>query len=248
MVSFDLAGKRALVTGASSAGLGAHFAHVLAEAGAQVTVAARRADRLAELVAELGRDVAALALDVADAQGIAQAIGAAGPFDILVNNAGATITKPLLDQDAADFDAVMNVNLRGAYLLAQEVAKGMIGRGTGGTIVNTASILGLRQGGHVTPYAISKAGLIQLTKQFALELARYKIRVNALAPGYFVTDLNRDVLESESGAAMAKRIALRRFGAYDDLDGPLLLLASDAGRYMTGSILTVDGGHMLLSL
>jgi NAD(P)-dependent dehydrogenase (short-subunit alcohol dehydrogenase family) len=248
MVSFGLTGKRALVTGASSAGFGAHFARVLAEAGAQVVVAARRIEKLAELVTDLGGNAAALALDVTDAQGVAKAIAAAGAFDILVNNAGASITKPLLEQGADDFDSVVDVNLRGAYLVAQEVAKGMIAKGAGGVIINVASILGLRQGGHVTPYAISKAGLIQLTKQFALELARYQIRVNALAPGYFVTDLNRDVLQSEAGAAMAKRITLRRFGAYEDLDGPLLLLASDAGRYMTGSILTVDGGHILLPL
>jgi len=248
VASFDLTGKRALVTGASSAGLGAHFARVLTAAGAQVVVAARRTEKMAKLVAELGGSAAALALDVTDAKGIAKAIAAAGAFDILVNNAGASVTKPLLEQDADDFDSVINVNLRGAYLVAQEVAKGMIEKGSGGVIINTASILGLRQGGHVTPYAISKAGLIQLTKQFALELARHKIRVNALAPGYFVTDLNRDLLKSEAGAAMAKRIALRRFGQYEDLDGPLLLLASDAGRYMTGSILTVDGGHMLQSL
>jgi NAD(P)-dependent dehydrogenase (short-subunit alcohol dehydrogenase family) len=248
MVSFNLTGKRALVTGASSAGFGAHFARILAEAGAQVVVAARRTEKLTELVTELGGNAAALALDVTNAQGVAKAIAGAGTFDILVNNAGASVTKPLLEQGADDFDSVISVNLRGAYLVAQEVAKGMIATGAGGVIINTASILGLRQGGHVTPYAISKAGLVQLTKQFALELARYKIRVNALAPGYFVTDLNRDVLQSETGAAMAKRIALRRFGAYEDLDGPLLLLASDAGRYMTGSVLTVDGGHMLLSL
>ena len=247
MVSFDLSGKRALVTGASSEGLGAHFARVLAEAGAQVTVAARRADRLAALVAALNGKANALALDVTDADGLARAIASTGPFDILVNNAGASVTKPLLEQGAADFDAVMDVNLRGAYLVAQEVAKGMITQG-GGTIINTASILGLRQGGHVAAYAISKAGLIQLTKQFALELARHNIRVNALAPGYFVTDLNRDVLESDAGAVMVKRIAMRRFGRYDDLDGPLLLLASDAGRYMTGSILTVDGGHLISAL
>lgn len=245
-----LAGKRAFVTGASS-GLGRHFAHVLAGAGAEVIVAARRDGALAHLVdevASLGGRASAVALDVNEPGSIMAALAAAGDVDILVNNAGVTNSKPVLEQSAADFDAIIGTNLRGAFLVATEAARGMRANGHGGSIINIASILGLRQGAQLSPYAVSKAGVIQMTKQLALELARFDIRVNALAPGYISTDINAEFLASPAGEALVRRIPQRRLGKADDLDGPLLLLASDASRYMTGTVIPVDGGHLLSSL
>ncbi len=251
-VSFtaDLGGKTALVTGASS-GLGAHFARLLARSGAKLIVAARRLERLEALVAEIertGGSARAIALDVTDPAVITGAIAFAGAIDILVNNAGISIAKPVLDQTLEDWTSVVDTNLRGAFLVATEVARGMRERGHGGAIVNIASIGGIRQVGHVTPYAISKAGVIQMTKQLALELARFDIRVNAIAPGYFETDLNRDFLASDAGETIRRRIPQRRFGRLEELDGPLLLLCSDASRFMTGSVIAVDGGHLTSSL
>ncbi|AOR80502.1 SDR family NAD(P)-dependent oxidoreductase [Novosphingobium resinovorum] len=247
---FDLTGKRALVTGASS-GLGAHFARVLARAGAHVVVAARREEALRTLVEEImraGGSAAAVRLDVTDAASVAEAVAAAGRLDVLVNNAGVTNTKPVLDQTEDDFDFILDTNLKGGFLVATQVARAMRDAGTGGSIVNVASILGLRQGGQVTPYAISKAGVIQMTRQLGLELARFGIRVNALAPGYVATELNDAFFASEAGQVLVRRIPQRRLGALEDLDGPLLLLASDTSRYMTGSTITVDGGHLVSTL
>ena len=251
---FRLDGRLALVTGASS-GLGRHFALVLARAGASVAVAARRADNLNALVDEirsLGAAAHAVSLDVTDAASVTRCFDAiaerAGCPDILVNNAGVTITRPLLQQTEADWDGVVDTNLKGSWLMAQEAARRMVAAGKGGSLVNVASILGMRVAGGVAPYAISKAGLVQATKALALELARHGIRANALLPGYIVTDLNRDFLSSEAGEKLRARIPTRRFGMPDDLDGPLLLLASDAGRHMTGATVEVDGGHLLSSL
>ena len=249
-LSVDLTGKVALVTGASS-GFGEHFARVLADAGAEVVVAARRADRLAALtdcIAAAGGRARAVSLDVTDAGAVATAVEASGPIDILVNNAGLTRNGPLLELGEDDWDAVIDTNLKGVWLVANAVARGMRDRGTGGAIVNIASITGLRQSPGITPYAVSKSGVIQLTKQMALEWARHRIRVNAIAPGYVVTDINRDYLENEGGAALVKRIPQRRLGGLDDLTGPLLLLASDGSAYMTGSVVAVDGGHLLSAL
>ncbi|MET0544964.1 MAG: glucose 1-dehydrogenase [Caulobacterales bacterium] len=249
-VSADLSNKRALITGASS-GLGKHFARVLAKAGAHVVLAARRLPILEKSVKEIEADggkASCVTLDVTDPDSISAAIAAAGPIDILINNAGVTDTKALLSRSAEDFDAILNANLRGAYLVALEAAKAMQTCGASGSIINVASILGLRQGGGVTPYAISKAGVIQMTKQFALELARFNIRVNALAPGYIATELNEDFFETDAGAALIKRIPQRRLGSLSDLDGPLLLLASNASAYITGSIIEVDGGHLVSGL
>lgn len=250
-MTFDMSGKRVLVTGASS-GLGQHFATVLAAAGADLVLAARRIDALETLGDRLARayscDVACIPLDVTDAASVERAIAQAGALDVLVNNAGVARSKGVLDFDAADYDFVMDANLRGAFLVATAVGRQMRGRGAGGAIVNTASILGLRQGAQLTAYAMSKAGLVQMTRQMGLEMARHGIRVNALAPGYFVTDINRDFLESRAGQAMAQRIPMRRFGQFEDLDGALLLLCSDASRYMTGTVIPVDGGHLVSSL
>lgn len=252
---FRLDGRHALVTGASG-GLGRHFALTLAEAGAStVVVAARRADKLTELVSEieaLGVAALAIALDVTDDASVKQAFDAIGlrgiTVDVVVNNAGVTVAKPFLDQSADDWDHVMGTNLRGSWLVAQEAARRMVAAKRPGSIVNVASILGERVAHQVSPYAVSKAGLIQATKAAALELARFEIRVNALLPGYIITDLNKEFLTSESGDRLRQRIPTRRFGQPAQLDGPLLLLAADAGAHITGTTLAVDGGHLVSTL
>ena len=251
---FSLEGRLALVTGASS-GLGRHFARTLAQAGATVAVAARRLDKLADSVAEIhaaGASALAVPLDVTDAASVRacfDAVEAAlGTPDLVINNAGAAVTRPLLEQTEGDWDSVVDTNLKGAWLVAQEGARRLVAAGRPGAIVNIASITGLRVAGAVAPYCASKAGLLQLTRAMALELARHGIRVNALAPGYVETELNRDFLASEAGQRLMARIPQRRFGRAADLDGPLLLLASDAGAYLTGSVIAADGGHLVSSL
>jgi NAD(P)-dependent dehydrogenase (short-subunit alcohol dehydrogenase family) len=251
---FRLEGRRALVTGASS-GLGRHFALTLARAGADVIAAARRDDLLRDLVSEiakLGGTAHAVSLDVRNAESVRRCFDeiawSGGPADIIVNNAGVTITKRLLDHDEDDWDAVVDTNLKGSWLVAQDGARRLIEARSPGNIVNIASILGSRVAGGVAVYAIAKAGLLHMTKALALELARYDIRVNAILPGYIETDLNRDFLASEAGARLKSRIPTQRFGTAADLDGPLLLLASAAGAYMTGALLAVDGGHLVSSL
>ena len=253
MDKFSLQGKLVLVTGASS-GLGTHFAQLLASSGAKVAVAARRADKLQSVVDEItqaGGEARAFSLDVSNAQSVREcfdAIGAWSVPDVIINNAGVTVTRALLDQTEEDFDQVMDTNLKGNWLVATEAARRMVAAKKGGAIVNVASILGERVSGGVAPYSISKAAVIQATKAMALELARYGIRVNALLPGYVVTDLNRDFLTSEAGDKLRARIPSRRFGEVTDLDGPLLLLASDAGAAMSGATLAVDGAHLVSSL
>ena len=245
-----LTGRCALITGASS-GLGAHFATVLAKAGAETILAARRIDALTGVKAQVcaaGGICSIVSLDVADPASIAALTPELSRVDILVNNAGIAREAPALEQTESDWDAVMDTNLKGLFLLAQAAARAMRSHGRGGTIINIASILGLRQTSHVLPYAVSKAGVIQLTKVLALELARYGVRVNAIAPGYFDTEINRGMWETEPGKAMLRRIPQRRLGRLQDLDGPLLLLASDASAYMTGAVLAVDGGHLVSSL
>jgi NAD(P)-dependent dehydrogenase (short-subunit alcohol dehydrogenase family) len=252
---FRLDGHRALVTGASG-GLGLHFADVLAAAGAHVVLAARRTDKLqaeARRLRAAGFKAHCVALDVTDAASVKDAFAdaeaeAGGAIDILVNNAGVSGHSFFLKLQEAEWDAVVDTNLKGAYLVAREMAQRLVAANTPGSIINIASILGLRVGGSVAPYCASKAGLIHMTKAMAFELARNRIRVNALAPGYIETDFNRDFFESEVAQKMIARIPFRRLGLKDELAGPLLLLASDAGSYMTGSVIEVDGGHLCSTL
>jgi NAD(P)-dependent dehydrogenase (short-subunit alcohol dehydrogenase family) len=246
---FDLAGKAAIVTGASS-GLGRHFARTLARAGAKVALAARRVDPLGELARQIeafDERAIPIALDVTKSESVRACVETAetelGPISILVNNAGIARTAPSLEVSEADWDQVIDTNLKGAWLMAQETARHMAGLGHGGSIINVASILGLGAAGQLAAYCASKAALINLTRALAIDLARDGIRVNALAPGYIQTNINREYLTSTAGEALKKRIPQRRFGRPEDLDGVLLLLASEASRYMTGSVLVVDGGQ-----
>jgi NAD(P)-dependent dehydrogenase (short-subunit alcohol dehydrogenase family) len=248
---FDLTGKVALVTGASS-GLGVHFARTLAGAGAAVAIAARRVDRLASLQAELqaaGVKAVAVELDVQSSESITAAFAsvekALGPVDIVVNNAGISIVKPALEMPVEDWDAVVNTNLRGAWLVAQAAGKRWLMAKRAGVIVNIASILGLRTIGQVAPYNASKAGLIHLTRALAMEWARYQIRVNAICPGYVETEMNSAFWKTPGGQKLIERIPQRRIGQPEHLDGALLLLASDAGRYITGTTIVVDGGQVV---
>ena len=252
-VAMSLEGRVALVTGASG-GLGAHFAGVLAGAGARVAVAARRLEgcgAVRDAIRAAGGDAEVFRLDVTDAASVRVAFDAVaarfGRLDVLVNNAGISLAGPTLDLPEDDWDRVMDTNLKGPFLCAQAAAR-LMKDGGGGAIVNVASILGLRVAAQVAPYAASKAGLVQLTKALALEWARHGVRVNALLPGYVETDINRNFFASEAGQAMVKRIPQRRIGTAADLDGPLLLLCSDASRYMTGAEIAVDGGHLVSSL
>ena len=246
---FDLTGRRALVTGASG-GLGRHFAMVLARAGAEVTVAARWAEALAQtcdMMAKEGSSGTALALDVTDAGSVDAVFDGQG-FDIVVNNAGVTQDTPALNTPLDDWSRVIDTDLTGVFAVAKAAARRMIDGGTGGSIVNVASIVGLRVAGNLSAYAAAKAGVVHLTKALALEWARHGIRVNALCPGYIETDLNRAFFATDAGLALIRRIPQRRLGQMADLDGPLLLLASDAGRFMTGTELVADGGHLVSSL
>jgi 3-oxoacyl-[acyl-carrier protein] reductase len=247
---FDLSGKVALVTGASQ-GLGRRFAQTLAAHGAAVGLAARQVARLEDLrqaIEAAGGKAAGVALDVTEVAAIDPALGELeerlGPIDVLVNNAGVAVSKGVLEQTEADWDQVVGTNLKGAFFTAQAMARRMAARG-GGNIVNVASVLALDVVGHLAPYAASKGGLWQLTRSMALELARSHVRVNALAPGYIETEINRDFLATEGGERMRKKIPQRRFGRPEDLDGALLLLASDASAYMTGGMIVIDGGLLL---
>lgn len=240
----DLSGKRILITGASG-GLGAHFAAVLAGSGAEVILTARREAALADTVADIGPRARAIAMDVTDPASVAAAFAAAGPLDGLINNAGVTLTKRAIEIDETDWQNVVETNLTGCWRVAQAAVRAMP---RGGTIINVASILGIRVAGGVLPYCVSKAGVIQMTKALALEWARLNIRVNALAPGYIETDINRDFFATDAGQALIRRIPQRRLGQMADLNGPLFLLASDASSFMTGTVLEVDGGHLVSGL
>ena len=247
----SLHGRNALVTGAS-AGLGRRMATVLAAQGAAVAIAARRRDRLDDLAAEIaaagGRAVPVL-LDTADPTSIEAAVEAAeaalGPLHILVNNAAAQRIGWLMEQTEADWDALVDTNVKGYWLMSRAVARRMAANGTGGSIVNISSLLSLRHQKMVGAYGATKAAINHLTQAMALEWAQHGIRVNAIAPGNIETDMTRDYLTSPHGQGMIRKIPLRRFGAPEDLDGPLLLLAGEGGRYLTGVVLPVDGGHTL---
>ncbi|MGJ4892881.1 SDR family NAD(P)-dependent oxidoreductase [Bradyrhizobium sp. HKCCYLRH3099] len=248
---FDVSREVILITGASQ-GLGRQFARVLSAHGAAVALAARQTGKLKALEEEIkakGGRAAAVEMDVTSNASIAKALDAAeaglGPVTVLINNAGIAAEKLAVEQSEADWDAVIGANLKGAYFAATEVARRMIARKAPGNIINIASVLGFSVVKFVSPYAISKAGVVQATKALALELAANNIRVNALAPGYIDTDINRAVWETPAGEKLIKRIPQRRIGHESDLDGAIMLLASNASRYMTGSVVTVDGGFLL---
>jgi NAD(P)-dependent dehydrogenase (short-subunit alcohol dehydrogenase family) len=228
---------------------------MLARAGAAVALAARRRHSLDEVRQEIeraGGRAITVTMDVSNAGSVDAAVRTAaaglGKLDILVNNAGVTLTKPVLEITEAEWDRQVDTNLKGAFLVAQAAARLMRDQAAGGAIVNIASILGLRVAGQVAAYLTSKAGIVHLTKGMALELARHRIRVNALCPGYIETDLNREFFASDTGRALIQRIPQRRLGQASELEGPLLLMCSDAGSYMTGAVLAVDGGHLVSSL
>ncbi len=251
---FDLAGKVALVTGASS-GLGRHMALTLARAGARVALAARRVDKLEHLAGEIaafdGRALPVV-MDVTDAASVTRAIAEAetelGSLAICINNAGIALKENIADVDDPAWAQTLATNLDGANRVARAAAAAMVAHGHGGSIVNIASVLGLRTSVRVPAYSAAKAAVISLTQSLALAHAKNSVRVNAIAPGYIETDLNRAYLQTSAGAKIVERVALGRFGQPGDLDGAVLLLASDAGRYMTGTTLVVDGGHTLAFL
>ena len=247
--SFGIAGQVALVTGASS-GIGRHFAALLAAAGVKVALAARRVERLAELAREIaaaGGQSLPIACDVTRSDDVAAAVAAAenelGPLTLLVNNAGVVVSKPLFEHTEADWDHVIDTNLKGSWLMAREFAQHLVGLKRPGRIINISSVLGFRTIGRVPAYCAAKAGLTHLTHVLAMELARFGILVNALAPGYVETDFNRAFFQTEPGKALISRIPLKRLGQTEDLDGALLFLASPASAYVTGTVISVDGGH-----
>ena len=246
-MELTLHGKRVLITGASS-GLGLHFAQILARSGAEVTLSARRLNKVQEAAEEIrkgGHVAEAMELDVRDNSSVTKAF-LADPYDVVINNASISGSEGALEMKIEEFESVLQTNLLGVFAVAQAAAQKMSSRG--GSIINIASILGLRVAGQVCAYIASKAAIVQLTKALALEWARYHIRVNAICPGYIETPFNKAFFKSEAGQALIRRIPQRRLGQISDLDAPLLLLASDASSYMTGSILVVDGGHLVSSL
>ena len=250
---FDMSGAVAIVTGASGT-LGRQFSVALAEAGAAVALVGRNRDALEATRQEISKTGAKTAIVIADLtqaaaisdmmRGVEEALGAP---TVLVNNAGSAAAAPTAELSVADWDSVMDVNLRGAFLVAQAFGRRRIAAGGGGAIVNIASITGLTAPVTITPYAVSKGALVQLTKILAREWARYRIRVNALCPGYFESNMTQSYLGSEHGERMLRAVPMRRGGQVGELDGPLLLLASEAGSYMTGATIVIDGGQTLVT-
>ena len=249
---FSLQGRVALVTGASS-GLGVQFSRALADNGAAVALVARRADRLKKLKDEIegkGGKAIAIEADVTDRVAMTRAFDAAekafGTVTILVNNAGIA-QKPAraIEVPPEEWRKVMGVDLDAVFYNTQEAARRMLAAKAQGCIINIASVLGLGVAKGTAAYAVAKAAVIQTTKALALELAFKGVRVNAIAPGWFVTEINDDYLNSDAGTAIKRDIPMGRFGKAGDLDGALLLLASDAGSYITGATLVVDGGQVI---
>ena len=248
----DLSGKVALVTGASS-GLGRQAAIALAGAGAKVAVTARRLDRLEALSAEIvasGGQAGPFALDVRDPASVEQvardAAAVLGPIDVLVNNAGISVAKRPEDFTLDDYDFVHETNVKGPFLLAQAVGREMIKRGLGGKIINISSMMALRVTAKLTLYGMSKAAIAQMTKQMALEWARHDIQVNAICPGYIETEMNTKHWLTEAGKGMVARMPRRRIGKPDVMDGLLLLLASGKSDYMTGALIPIDDGQIMM--
>lgn len=246
----SLKGMRILVTGASS-GIGAHIVRFMAREGAQVVATARRAEALEALAAECGEAVSALALDVGDPDAVPAAVEEAARrmagLDGVFNNAGTAWGGRALDMPQADWTRVIDINLNAVFRVAQASARIMAKAG-GGAILNTASVLGYGTGTGVAAYSASKAGVIHLTRSLALEWARHDIRVNALAPGYFPTEMTTGWLESDKGGDMISVVPMRRAGQLHELEGPVELLLGSRGSYITGSTLVVDGGHLCRSL
>ena len=245
--SYDLRNKVVLVTGASQ-GLGKQFAELLCAKGARVALAARQVAKITSLKEELeakGGIAYAVEMDVLDQQSISDCVEVVehelGSIDVLVNNAGVAINKFFLDVTEEEYDSVLGTNLKGCFFCAQAVAKKMANRKSG-SIINISSVLGTRPIGTLTTYCASKAGLNQLTATMALELARSGVRVNAIAPGYIETPMNRDFFKTGPGQALINSVPQRRLGQLEDLDGTILLLASDASKFITGTVITVDGG------
>lgn len=243
-----LDGKTALVTGASS-GLGDRFARVLADAGARVAIAARRMDRLEALagtIAKHGGQAHPIVMDVTDVasvrEGVAAAEAALGPIDVLVNNSGVSVTARIGDVEEPDYDFVMNTNLKGAFFVAQAVGRSMIAAKRPGRIINIASAAGLRPLAQISVYGMSKAGVIHMTRAMALEWGRYNINVNALCPGYIETEINRDYWNTDGGRKLLGMLPRRRVGKPEDLDGLILLLASDRSGFVNGAVIAADDG------
>jgi 3-oxoacyl-[acyl-carrier protein] reductase len=248
---FSLKGRVALVTGASS-GLGTQFAKALADNGASVALVARRVDRLKALKDEIekkGGRAVAIEADVTDRSAMARAFDAAekafGTVTVLVNNAGIAHGGRAVEMSPEEWRKVLSTNLDAVFFWAQEGARRMLAAKQRGSIINIASVLGLAVAKGAVAYATAKAGVVQVTRALAVELAFKGVRVNAIAPGWFVTEINDDYLLSEKGAEIKREIPMGRFGNEGDLDGALLLLASDAGSYMTGATIVVDGGQVI---
>ena len=243
-----LDGKVALVTGASS-GLGERFAELLGGAGAKVALAARRTDRLEALKTKLAKGnvkAHAVAMDVAKLDSIRAAVAEVertlGPIDILVNNSGVSVTKRLVDHDESDYDLVMDTNLKGAFFVAQAVAKSMIEAKRPGRIINIASAGGIRPLARIGVYCMSKAGVIHMTRAMAVEWGRYGINVNAVCPGYIETEINRQHWQTDAGRKLVEMLPRKRVGKPEDLDGLMLLLASDASHFINGASIVADDG------